>query len=174
MIYTIENHMDRKLCASLMNYYEESLEEQVRFVDVPRFNQITLQPNKTLIDVTRSAVDRYIKGYGSGYFNHIHDKITKLEDFRIKKYSYNEGDWFDLHIDANDDQSMQRYLAIFWYLNDVEEGGETDFPMQGMGIKPKQGSVVMFPPYWTHPHRGNKLKKANTYKYLLSTYLHFY
>ena len=81
MIYTIENHMDRELCAILMNYYEESLEEQERFVDVPRFNQITLQPNKTLIDVTRSAVDLYIKGYGSGYFNHIHDRSQSLKIF---------------------------------------------------------------------------------------------
>jgi hypothetical protein len=173
MIYTIEKHMGQTMCDWLIHYYEGNLDAQERFNDVPRFNQITLQPTETLVEFTRSAVDQYIEEYG-GYFNHIHDKITRLEDFRIKKYSYDEGDWFDLHIDANDDQSMQRYLAIFWYLNDIEEGGETDFPMQGMSIKPKQGRVVMFPPYWTHPHRGNKLKKENTYKYLLSTYLHLY
>ena len=90
MIYTIENHMDRELCAELMNYYEDCIDAKERFVDVPRFTQVTLQPNKTLIDFTRSAVDRYVEGYGSGYFNHIHDKITKLEDFRIKKYAYDE------------------------------------------------------------------------------------
>ena len=173
MIYTIENHMSPDVCRALIDHYEENLDRQERFDDVPRFNQLTLQPTETLIGFTRSAVDRYIDKWG-GYFNLIHDKITRLEDFRIKKYAYDEGDWFDLHIDANDDQSMQRYLAIFWYLNDVEEGGETDFPMQGMRIKPEQGRIVMFPPYWTHPHQGNKLKKANTYKYLLSTYLHLY
>ena len=28
----------------------------------------------------------------------------------------------------------------------------------------------MFPPYWTHPHQGNKVIKGT--KYILMTYLH--
>jgi hypothetical protein len=41
------------------------------------------------------------------------------------------------------------------YLNDVEEGGETEFLHQKVKIKPSQGTVVVFPTYFTHVHRGN-------------------
>jgi hypothetical protein len=56
-----------------------------------------------------------------------------------------------------------------WYLNDVEEGGETVF--EGFIIKPKIGSMLVFPPLWLFPHRGNP-PISNT-KYILSTYLHY-
>ena len=42
-----------------------------------------------------------------------------------------------------------------WYLNDVEEGGETEF-CSGLKIKPKAGTVVIFPASWYIMHRGNK------------------
>ena len=41
-----------------------------------------------------------------------------------------------------------------FYLNDVEEGGETEFYYQDKKIKPKQGSMVIAPAYFTHTHRG--------------------
>ena len=47
--------------------------------------------------------------------------------------------------------------AIAWmvYLNDVEEGGETEFLYQQYKIKPKKGTVVIWPGSYTHLHRGN-------------------
>ena len=42
-----------------------------------------------------------------------------------------------------------------WYLNDVEEGGETEFWYQKVKIKPKKGTVVMFPTSFTHKHKGH-------------------
>jgi hypothetical protein len=41
------------------------------------------------------------------------------------------------------------------YLNDIVEGGETEFLHQRKRIKPKKGTVLLFPPYFTHTHRGN-------------------
>lgn len=42
------------------------------------------------------------------------------------------------------DQPGQRVHTVFSYLVDVEEGGETEFPMLGVQITPKQGRVVHF------------------------------
>ena len=56
------------------------------------------------------------------------------------------------------------------YLSDVEEGGETNLPRQNIKSKPKAGRLLMFPPYWTHPHQGEKVIKGT--KYILMTYLH--
>jgi len=40
------------------------------------------------------------------------------------------------------------------YLNDVAKGGETEFLHQQVSLKPKQGTLVVWPAYFTHTHRG--------------------
>ena len=38
-----------------------------------------------------------------------------------------------------------RILTVFLYLNDVEEGGGTDFPKLGITVEPKKGKAVIWP-----------------------------
>jgi prolyl 4-hydroxylase len=38
-----------------------------------------------------------------------------------------------------------RILTLFIYLNDVEEGGGTSFPIPGIVVTPKKGSAVLWP-----------------------------
>lgn len=40
------------------------------------------------------------------------------------------------------------------YLNDIEEGGETEFYWQNIKMKPKKGLTVLWPSDFTHRHRG--------------------
>ena len=56
-----------------------------------------------------------------------------------------------------------RYGVWTIYLNDIEEGGETEFLYQSIRIKPKAGSINIFPPYYTHTHRGNPPLKETKY-----------
>lgn len=64
------------------------------------------------------------------------------------------GQGYGFHIDAGPWGTQDRMLATLLYLADVEEGGFTEFPVQGARIAPKRGMMVMFPPFWTHLHRG--------------------
>jgi len=48
-----------------------------------------------------------------------------------------------------------RILSWILYLNDVEEGGETEFLYQSLRVSPKKGTFILFPSYFTHTHRGN-------------------
>ena len=48
-----------------------------------------------------------------------------------------------------------RCLVFMLYLNDVEEGGETEFLYQHKRIQPKRDRFVLWPAYFTHTHRGN-------------------
>ena len=50
-----------------------------------------------------------------------------------------------------------------FYLNDVEEGGETGFYYQDVEIKPKKGTLVIFPAGFTHLHRGKMPVSNNKY-----------
>jgi hypothetical protein len=56
-----------------------------------------------------------------------------------------------------------------WYLNDVDNGGETVF--EELFIRPKLGTMIVFPPLWMFPHRGNP--PISNLKYIMSTYLHY-
>ena len=48
-----------------------------------------------------------------------------------------------------------RTLAWMLYLNDIEEGGETEFLYQQLKIKPKRNTFVIWSGSFTHLHRGN-------------------
>ena len=67
--------------------------------------------------------------------------------------------------------ALHRVLLFMYYLNDVEEGGETEFYYQNRTIKPKAGRMVIAPAYFTHTHRG-AIPRSND-KYILTSGLLF-
>ena len=64
-----------------------------------------------------------------------------------------------------------RSLTMVGVFNDDYEGGVYHFPIQNINVKLKAGSVILFPPYWTHPHEVSEIKKIETareYRYTIS------
>jgi hypothetical protein len=61
------------------------------------------------------------------------------------------------HCEASDARSSRRQLVWMVYLNtlDLEDGGETEFRSQVKRLNPKAGTIVLFPAFWTHGHKGN-------------------
>tara|TARA_R100001126_G_C4857415_1_gene165428 strand:- start:56 stop:694 length:639 start_codon:yes stop_codon:yes gene_type:complete len=47
-----------------------------------------------------------------------------------------------------------RHLVWMTYLNDIKEGGETEFYYQKLKVKPRKGLTLIWPVDWTHTHRG--------------------
>ena len=84
----------------------------------------------------------------------------------------NPGEYYHWHIDGGSHQFSDRQLVAIWYLNDVNgPGGETEFINQNVKIKPEIGKLILFPPFWTHEHRGVKLQKG--VKYIATTWVVF-
>lgn len=75
------------------------------------------------------------------------------------------------HSEISSGSMAGRILSYIVYLNDVDEGGETEFLYQHMRVKPKQGTVVIFPAGFTHTHRGNP-PLSNT-KYIMTGWVEF-
>ena len=69
------------------------------------------------------------------------------------------------------DFNLIRIASVVICLNDNYEGGEFHFPLQNKIIKLKKGQIILFPPYWTHPHFTAELKNR-TYRYTINSWLH--
>lgn len=161
-----KNVFPTALCHKLIDLYEANADkERFELQLKPQFTQVTLQPevSQQLFDVLQPTISEYLRKYPV-------PTTGNMELFRIKKYEPNTQDQFDWHCDSIGD-SCSRFLAILIYLNDVESTGETEFA-SGELFQPSTGSVLMFPPFWTHPHRGLPVSGA-TPKYILSTYFRF-
>jgi hypothetical protein len=75
------------------------------------------------------------------------------------------------HYESFTRETCQRLLTWMVYLNDVEEGGETEFLYQHLRVKPKAGTLVIWPASFTHTHRGNP--PLSNEKYIITGWTEF-
>jgi|TARA_R110000851_G_scaffold295901_1_gene450902 hypothetical protein len=66
-------------------------------------------------------------------------------------------------------ENESRAFVFSVYLNDVEEGGETEFLHQATRVKPKTGRIVIWPASFPYLHRGNPPLSGE--KYILTSWL---
>ena len=92
-------------------------------------------------------------------------------DIKLQKTLPGEG-YHAWHCEVSDIPSSRRFLLCMLYLNDVNEGGETEFLYQHKRIKPVKRRVVICPTAFTHTHRGNP-PLGNTTKYMINGWMQF-
>ena len=118
-----------------------------------------------------SQIDEYLARYNQNLGLSIPvPSRPRIEDIRIKRYRPGTDEKFEPHYDALDDK-CNRYLVFLWYLNDVADGGETEFCNLALKVQARTGRLLMFPPYWMFQHAG--LPPRSNDKYIVSTYLLF-
>ena len=181
-VLVVDDAIDQDVCRFAMDAFEHSasIRESCDNPAGMHFHQLNVSAHagkdqqlaslqKYMVEASRFYIDLYRSRVPDTEF---WPKTYGFEEFRLKKYEPNGVDQFADHIDAADLTSSRRFLVFFWYLNDVEEGGETELlGKMNLKVKPKQGRLLMFPPLWTFPHRG--CKPISGPKYILGSYLHF-
>lgn len=75
------------------------------------------------------------------------------------------------HSEHGNNAYCNRVLAYTLYLNDVEEGGETEFLYQSKRIPAKKGHICIFPASFTHIHRGNP--PISNEKYIMTGWVQY-
>lgn len=177
-IHVYDDVLDSNICQFLIDFFESLSDKHERYDNngKPNFTQFNLTENHKYsqeVEQVHNHLIAKVFEYKKKYYEFVDSRCFpeqhNFEQFRIKKYNNDGNDLFDTHVDVMDYESSRRFLSFFWYLNDVESGGETVF--SDMTILPKTGRMVVFPPLWTFPHRGNS--PISNEKYLLSTYLHY-
>ncbi len=86
----------------------------------------------------------------SGVYSGLYNAQMKMQKTRPSEGYHN---WhFEGGSSAYDRTSILAYMV---YLNDIEDGGETEFLYQGVRVSPVKGRFVCWPAGFTHVHRGN-------------------
>lgn len=138
-----------------------------RDVEISRFSMF----QEHLVELNKhmqSAYEKYVEKYWVVNELMAHHETTA---WQIQKYSAEErGAYFNFHHEAGNRNSMNRVMTYLIYLNDIDEGGETEFLYQGLRVKPEAGKIVYFPAYFTHVHRGNPVLSGQD-KYILTGWL---
>ena len=153
------------------------------------FYQTAVLSKKEYFDTVASITDvlqEKLKEYFIKYAMHRYDVNPKSKDFvykaiwhryviyhsgiHMKKY-YPKKDYYKWHVDASHGrpESFARKLVMMFYLNNVDEGGETGFFNQKIEIKPTKGTLVIFPADFTGRHRG--LTPKSGVKYIINSWL---
>ena len=79
------------------------------------------------------------------------------------------GGYHTWHCENDSWTFKDRMFVWMIYLNDVEDGGETEFLYQKIRFKPKFNMGLLWPGGFTHTHRGNPPFSGN--KYILTGWI---
>lgn len=131
------------------------------YFQYPEIIDYTIQLNQVL--------ELYVKKYN---FCNWYNPWTIIEPINIQYYRPGGG-YKIWHTERTSNNSItsSRHLVFMTYLNDVDDGGETEFYYQNLKIQPKKGLTVIWPADWTHTHRG--IPSMTQEKYIITGWYNY-
>lgn len=180
-----KNAFTKEFCEQVIKQYEDMAESghgQTRFVseNAARTWKDDTQVFADDIDYIplRKATKEFNELFWGKYFPIYEQEYSVLKDsgrhtnysFKIQKTKVGGG-YHVWHYESANREISNRLLTWILYLNDVQEGGETEFLYQHMRVKPEQGTLVIWPAAFTHTHRGNP--PLSNEKYIVTGWTEF-
>jgi len=170
--YYIDNHigvfknfMSNELIDDYLNYFNRC--EQQDMVYPRKVDELFVSDNA--IDTVRESnlpMTYNNQPFINMFFNEVYPLYTKkysylkklarhhILEVKIQRTKVGEG-YHLWHSENSNMQSRNRILAFMVYLNDVAEGGETEFLYQKCRFKSEKNTLLVWPSQFTHIHRGN-------------------
>jgi len=178
LIRMYDNVVDDDYCDYLVKRFENSPDQwDVQSSSSYDFTQIDMGKHQKSWQKEFGELLNHLFGCVRKYKEDVNPMWPDKHGFespRIKRYLPNGTDEFRRHVDVNSYDHAKRFLVFFLYLVDVKEGGETVVMPKGCEpvVSPcKKGSLIAFPPMWTHPHMGKA--PIAVPKYIVGSYLHY-
>ena len=182
-ILHLKNVVSKRECDNIIYYFESNTDIHSKGFTLNGFSDEEKKDTEIFCDFSKSnmswikehlyiAIEKYKKTY---------PMVNKLSSwdlcphYKIQRYNPSEG-YFLLHCEnpgiiSKEPEMGKRVLAWMIYLNDVRNGGHTYFPEQKKKFQPRVGDILIWPAYFTHPHRGI-VSKTET-KYIISGWVSF-
>ena len=184
-IYLKENVLTKELCKETIDLYENNpknhfdgivlsgyvpeIKKTKDFTLHPEVDEISKKINDKLIEILAINIKSYFDILNFSKVNS--SNFVQFDKLMIQKYFKNDGKYI-YHNDFNSDYKHFRYriCSYIFYLNDVDEGGETEFWYGKYKIQPKAGNLLIFPSFWCFPHCG-KMPISND-KYIITGWIY--
>lgn len=99
--------------------------------------------------ISRECLLLYLEKYNFTKIDYLQQSQCKLQK------TIPGGGYHVWHCENSGHDGVARGLVTLLYLNDILDGGETEFLFLSKRIKPKKGRFLIFPAGFTHFHRGN-------------------
>ena len=156
-IRTYDDVLPDKLVKHLIQLAEQSVTWNSRSQGRRKDKQIELDPfwPRESQEINNNLLEKAFSPYISD-FPYLQDQGTDWcsGSIYLQKTEPLEG-YHIFHCENSNWAYRHRVLAWMIYLNDVEEGGETEWLYQQLKIKPKKNTAAIWPGSFTHLHRGN-------------------
>ena len=112
------------------------------------------------LDAIQGAITLYIDQYPWASMA----DLEVIEPFNIQHYKPGEA-FSQPHTERVGSNKTTSFRHLVWmtYLNNVEEGGETQWVHQDLSMKPEKGLTLLWPCDWTHGHHGVPAPKEDKY-----------
>ena len=148
LIFYIDNFLNEEECRTIINYSKDKMERA----------QIGTGP-AAKISTIRTGSSFFLKYLDDPEIFQIYKKISLVLykpgrnfDPFFQVIYYGPGEEYKAHVDPSPERNKNegikhRKMTCLFYLNDVEEGGETEFPKLDVRVKPKRGRMVYFENY---------------------------
>lgn len=175
---------DPDLCRGIIDFFEHHQTRQKAGrvsggvnLSAKVSTDLTIDPRE-LVNPSHAMLAAYIERLHACYRDYLTqwpflaDSIPEMDigTFNIQKYNPG-GHFARIHSERTTLYTAHRVLAWMTYLNDVEDGGQTNFHHYDIDIKPECGKTLIWPAEWTHAHAG-KVVNSGT-KYIVTGWLHF-
>lgn len=176
-----EGFFSNEYCDHLIKVFEWSNKNSYTW---GRGDQPETKMSDTAITIQYSIdfLGKDIAEFNSVFWDIIYPEYTKyfsiLNDigkhgiltYKIQKTLPGQG-YHVWHCEHDSRERAHRLSAYILYLNDIEEGGETEFLYLKKRIYPKKGTLVIFPSGYVHTHRGNPPLSGE--KYIMTGWLEY-
>jgi hypothetical protein len=183
-----DNAFSDKFCDDLIAHYEWCAKNNRTFKrdeneNIKKDQSVCLNPN-TIEEISFSHpnIQGFLGEFNDAFWNVCYkeylEKYGVLADYSQHTiYSYKlqktvpSGGYHVWHCEHGNKQFSERTGVYLLYLNDVEEGGETEFLYLSKRIVPKKGRLLIFPPNYPWAHRGNPPLCGE--KYIMTGWMEF-
>jgi hypothetical protein len=180
-----ENAFTKEYCASVIKYFDDAakaglaIDRQQQGASKLKKDDLQLYAHSSVnLNYATELVEPFNNVFWEQLYAQYASTFSILKDyaphtnyaFKIQKTEIGQG-YHTWHAEDSMRESANRILAWTLYLNDVEEGGETEFLYYSKRVKPKTGTFILWPASFTHTHRGNP-PLSNT-KYIITGWVEF-
>jgi hypothetical protein len=104
---------------------------------------------------------------GRPHLDALVQALYRLGAINLQKYLRGSGGYHHWHSEIYPQnascETLHRVLLFQFYLNDVADGGATEFLYQGRKVEARQGRLVIAPAGFTHTHKGHVATSGDKY-----------